>query len=143
MRYLNEIPIRITNVNRYERADRTAARHGALLDGNALGLQMCDAFDDRRGCEEAEIGRAGRGRLRVRYDGGIGGMKIDLLLAEGQRPPAVAECNRVHAKQVGIEGNRSLDVADGQDNMVEAFDLHDLSRCPRFGKLFTGSASYK
>jgi len=51
-------------------------------------------------------------------------MEIDLLLAEFERGAPFAKGRDLHPQNPLIELARARDIGHGQDQMVEAFDLH-------------------
>src|SRR3546814_785642 len=80
---------------------------------------------DRNRGEEAQVGRTGDRARRLdgrRVELPVGLVQVDLLLPEGQRPATGAEGDGRHAQPVPVEGDRRLDVADRQHEMVQRVD---------------------
>jgi hypothetical protein len=53
-------------------------------------------------------------------------MEVDLLETEGQSLPVVPEGYDLHAQHPGVEFAGGVDVLHGQNQMVQAIDLHQF-----------------
>lgn len=51
-------------------------------------------------------------------------MYIDLLVSEAQGVATTGECDGLHAQDSRIEGTSRLDIADCEDEMVNAVYFH-------------------
>ncbi len=145
---LDQVPVRIAQVDRQDRPGGAAAGHWALFDRDAAGGQMGDPAPQRRIGQEAEVGGTGYGAPGHRGEGRGGGVQVDLLGAEGQgvarRPAGRREGDRGHAQGACVEGHAGVDVGDGQDQMVEpgeAWGGHGLSSTRSKATLASMSAS--
>lgn len=59
----------------------------------------------------------------MRLELGAGPVQVDLLVAETEREPPLAERLPAHAKAF-VERDRRVDVDNGQDEVVEGGDAH-------------------
>jgi hypothetical protein len=60
-----------------------------------------------------------------------GRMQVDLLLAELQRGTTGAEAHDLHAEHALVEVTAAVDVGDGEDQVVQAFEMdHARSVAP-------------
>ena len=89
---------------------------------------MRDDVVERLVRQKAEIDRSGRGDARLRLELASSLMEVELLLAERESAPAIAERDRAHAQSLLIEGQRAFDVAHGQHDVVDRLDVHDRAR---------------
>jgi hypothetical protein len=74
--------------------------------------------------DEAQITRARRWLVGNEAGNFVGGVQVDLLLAKAQRGAPFAEGDDLHPQHPCIETAGARDIGDGQDEMIEAFDLH-------------------
>ncbi len=54
---------------------------------------------------------------------------MDLLLAEGQRRPPLADHLGIHAEHLFVERDAAVDIGDGDVEVVDALDLHSRPSC--------------
>ncbi len=59
----------------------------------------------------------------MRLQRGAGRMQVDLLLAELQCGAARAEAHDLHAEHALVEITAAFDVGDGEDQVVQAFEM--------------------
>ncbi len=124
IRDLDEVLVGIADVDRLDRADGAGARPRPGDDRHPAALQMGDEFGQRHLGDEAQIAGA-RGRLVGDQPRDVvSRVQVDLLLAETQRRPPFAEMHDLHAEHPRVEGAGSLDVGDGQDEVIETRDVH-------------------
>lgn len=67
--------------------------------------------------------------MRLRFELLATLVEIDLLLAERERLAATGEGDNLHTQHALVEATRGRDVRNGQDEVVEAQDLHDSLCC--------------
>lgn len=121
---LQEIPVRITAVNRHDGSASASTRHRPIDHLNATGVQVREHGGRCCGSEEAEVCRSRR------RDGGLGLVlatdlvQVDLLRAEREGPAALAERDLHHAEHACVERRRGLKITDGEDEMVDGVDMH-------------------
>jgi hypothetical protein len=83
---------------------------------------MRDDLRDGRRRDEADVEAARRGRRGLRFEFVAGLMQVDLLAAEGERAASALEGPDVHVEHAAVELARRVDVAGGQDDVVDAVD---------------------
>src|SRR5215472_4743300 len=130
-RNLDRVLIRVVDIDRLDRADRSCARalhpdrHAAAFEmGRDLGhRRLGDETDMRRHALFAAHRRGARSGIKT-----LGGVEMDLLLAEIERGAAFAHALDPHAEHAPVEFDTAADIGDGQVEMVYAFDLHGRPR---------------
>src|SRR6266508_5905057 len=85
---------------------------------------MCRDLIERRVRREADVDRAGHRLPRLGLEFTTCLMKIELLIAEGERSPSLAERDGGHAEHTFVELDRPLEVRDRKDDVVDALDPH-------------------
>src|ERR1051326_7698459 len=130
---LDGVRVGVADIDRLDRADRPGARPRPGDDRHRATLEMLDDLAQRHIGDEAQIARA-RGRLvGDEARNGVGGVQVDLLLAEAQRRPPLAKANDLHPEYPRIKRAGPLDIGDGGEGVVETRDLHGSlrERCAR------------
>src|SRR4051794_4696591 len=89
VRDLDQVLVRVANVDRLDRADGAGAWSRPGDDRHVALLQMRDDLGEGRRGDEAQIGGAGRGSIGDQAGDVVGRVQIDLLLAEAQRGAAL------------------------------------------------------
>ena len=92
---------------------------GDAAVGEARGRGVDPSDDD-----EAQVGAAGGGAVGVRGDRGVGGVEVDLLVAQAQCGAPPPEGHDVHPQDVRVEVDGGLDGGDGEDYVVDTGDAH-------------------
>jgi hypothetical protein len=126
-RHLDQVHVRVTEIDREDGATRAGAAHRAFDDLDAETPKAVHHIIDGHGGDQAEIGGAGGGRSRFRIELSPDLMQVDLLITEGERLPLITERDDLHAEHTAVEIAGSADVADGEHEMVDAVDDHALS----------------
>jgi hypothetical protein len=118
-------------VHRQEGTYGTGPHNGPFEDRDTQRDQVRHHVHQWGRGDEAEIAGAW-GRTAGR-EGGLFTllMKIDLLGAEGESSSPTAGGDGLHPQHSFVEGTGSPNVAHGQDQMIEAFEVHGLSRRQR------------
>ena len=78
------------------------------------------------GRQEAQVTRAGCGTQSLGFDLLASLVQVDLLAAEGQGLAPAGEGDGVHAEHTRVEGAGGLRVADREDEVIDAVDLHGI-----------------
>src|SRR5262249_412192 len=121
---LDEVGVGVAEVDGGDGTQRPGAGDRPLLDDHAGAAQLGHDLSDGRGGDEAEVGGPRGGPGRVGRVGGRRRVDVELLAPEAERAPPGAEADRLHPEDALVERDRRLDVADGQDQVVQAIDLH-------------------
>src|SRR6266496_5077536 len=82
VRDLDQIAVRIAEIDGKDRPRRARARDRALDHRHALGCKMSDELGQRDRRDEAQVSRARRRVLRLRFEFAAALVQIDLLAAE-------------------------------------------------------------
>lgn len=126
-RNLDQVHIRITEVDREYGTTRTGPAHGAFDDRDLMTPKVLHRIAERHGGDEAEIGGAGGGTSRLRLELSPDLMQVDLLITEGKRLPPLTERDHLHAEDAGVEAACHADVGDGENEVIDAVDGHGIS----------------
>src|SRR6516162_8199505 len=124
IRDLDQVQIRVANIDRLYRADRTSTWPRSRHDGNPARLEMRGYFGERHRSNETQVART-RSRLVGDQARDIAGrMQVDLLLAKAQRGAAFAKAHDLHSEHLRVKFAGAVDIRDGQNQMIEPFDVH-------------------
>ena len=118
---LDEVFVRIANVDRADREPRPGALARAGLDGDARFLQPGDHLVERPVGQEAQVERARRRQARLEPGIEARRVNVELVVAEAQRDPPLPVLFFLHAEHARIEVEAFLEVAGREDDVVDAF----------------------
>ena len=122
-----QVVVGIPEVDRYQRPCGACPVDRPLDDIHAvLPDEGCGLFDVQGG-DEAEIGGTRRGVAGFRLVFPAVFMEIDFLIAEFQGNPTLPEAHDLHSQNSRIELQGFIDVSDGEDQVVDAVDVHGRS----------------
>ena len=119
---LDEIPIRIVEIDRFDLPKRTHSWHRPInVDAGAANLD--DHVLNRRGCNQAEILgsrlRALRSLLELRADL----VEVDLGLSESEHLPPIVGSVDLHAQDMVIEGAGDIDIRHREDDVIDSLEI--------------------
>src|SRR6266446_5042807 len=115
IRDLDQILVRIADIDRLYRADGTRARPRPGHDRHSAMFEVCCYLGERHRSDEAQISRPRR-RLVGDETGNVArGMQVDLLLSEAQRGASFAKADDLHTEHARVEFAGARDVGDGQN----------------------------
>jgi hypothetical protein len=120
---LDEIVVRVTDVEGTDRTVGSKTVHWALFDGYVEVAELGGDLIERSSDNQAEVGRA-RPRLRSVRDELVAMLvEIDLLVAQvhGAAPIGVDD---LHA-ETPIEDAGLLNIGDSENEVIDAVELHD------------------
>jgi len=120
----DQIPVRVSEIHGTDLSRRPCARHRTFLNGDADADQMIQNLRDRRRCNETQISGPGNRISGMRFNRGIGRVKVEFLLTKHQGATAPAKRGRLHSQDVCIECRASLNVPNRQHEVVDSIDLH-------------------
>lgn len=123
---LDQVAVRIAQVERHDRPPRARPRDRAELDRDAPRGKVALPVGERNGGKEAQVGRPWQGARRFRLELRAREVKVDLLRTEAQRMAARAvggqEALGLHAQPVDVEGAGCIKVGNGEDEMIERIE---------------------
>ncbi len=123
---LDEVVVRVSEVDGSDRADGASACNWTLQDGHATLTKVVDDLDERRGCNQADVCRTWSRRVSLGLELLAPLVEVDLLLREAQGLPPSSEREDLHAQYLLVEAAGRFNVGDCQDNVVKAEDVHEL-----------------
>ena len=121
---LDKIEVGVAEIHRPDRPARAGFLHRALDDSDTAAFEMGNGLRQGNRRYQAEIGRAGRRRMRLGLEFPPGQVQVDFLAAEHQRLSPGTEGRHVHAEHARIERACSFDVAHRQHDVIDAIDVH-------------------
>ena len=114
--------VRIAEVDGAQRRASADLVNGTELDLDRASPQVRrDSFERNVG-REAEVDRARCRPARLWLELTTGLVQVQLLIAERERSPSLAERDRRHAEHPLIERDRLIEIGDGEDDVVDALD---------------------
>ena len=122
---LDEVAVRVADVDAADGAGSAGARDGAFLDGHAVGGQVRAHRGQWVGGDQADIraARHGPGRLGLEFLPCL--VQVDLRVAEPQRAPPARERHRAHPEHSLVELGRAANIGHRQHQMIEPVDPHE------------------
>src|SRR6516162_2587328 len=118
---LDRVLIRVVDVDRLDRADRSRART-LHPHRHAAAFEMGRDLAHRHLGDKADMRR--HALFAAHRHRALGGIEMDLLLAEIECGTAFADALGLHAEHALVELQAAVDIGDGQVQMVYALDLH-------------------
>lgn len=119
---LDQIPIRVPEVNRADGARGAGALHGSEFDRNTVFRKPLPHGIERPLRDQAEIRGSRRGAERVRRDFCPCLMEIDLRISKLKREPLFSKPHGFHAKNRFIKTHCRLGVPDCQHQVIKPHD---------------------
>jgi hypothetical protein len=123
LRYLDEVAVRVTEVDGTQRSKGTPSRDRTGHNWNILRAQVRKDIIDRNGRDDTEVGRPNRGRFGFRWGNGRSVLKVDLLIPEAQCIPWLPfrpqEELLLETENSLVEAGGLLKVADREDDVIE------------------------
>jgi hypothetical protein len=123
LRYLDEVAVRVTEVDGTQRSKGTTSRDRTGHNWNTLRAQVRKDIIERNGGDDTEVGRPNRGRFGFCRSRGRTVLKVDLLISEAQciprlpfRPP---EELPLETENPLVELCGFFKVADREDDVIE------------------------
>src|SRR5262245_33262494 len=123
----DQIHVGITKIHRHHHPSGAVSFYRTSDRAHAARIQVGNNVRNGEGSNKANVGRA-RGGLFC-YQGTLASelLQIDLLASEGQSfSTGFAKGNYLHAQHFGIEITSCTNIFDGQNDVVDAVDLHEL-----------------
>src|SRR6516225_9177049 len=118
---LDRVLIRVVDVDRLDRTDRPGARSLHPHRHTAAFEMSCDLAHRRLG-HKTDMRR--HPFLAAHRHRALGGIEMDLLLAEIECGTSFADALGLHAEHTLVELHAAIDIGDGQVQVVYALDLH-------------------
>ena len=123
LRYLDEVAVRVTDVDRTQRPKGTPSRDRTGHNWNILRAQVRKDKVEQNGRDDTEVGRPNRRSFGFSWGSGRAILKVDLLIPEAQciprlpfRPP---EELPLETENSLVERCGFFKVADREDDMIE------------------------
>jgi 8-oxo-dGTP pyrophosphatase MutT (NUDIX family) len=129
---LDEVAVRITEVDRGDRASRPSPGNWSFLDPHVAGAQVGHHPVKWGRGDQADIDRSWSGSAGLGLQLVTRLVQVELVGAEAEGAAVGAEGDRLHAEHADIEVDGLVDVGNGEDQMVNAVDDHRCAwRCWR------------
>lgn len=122
--YLDQVFIRIPEVNRNDVATRAAAWYRPVDDLDAAGFEFCHDLVHRIVDDKTQIGAARLHPAGPGFEFPTALVQVDFLFTEAERNPAGAEFYFFHAHQVAIKLDSALDIGNGQYQVIDSIGFH-------------------
>ena len=123
LRYLDEVAVRVSEVDGTQRSKGTPSRDGTVHNWNILRAEVRKDIAERNGREDTEIGRPNRRSVGFRWGRGRAVLKVDLLIPEAQCVPRLPfrspEELPLETENSLVESCGFFKIADRDDDVIE------------------------
>lgn len=122
IRHLNEIPIRISKVNRHNCSLSTSPLYRPFFYLYSKALHVLNDTWDRHSSNKANVNRTWCWIWSFWFKLIPFLMQVEFLISKGEGFPTLSKCYFIHSKYLGVEFDSGLYVRNCQHDMVNMWD---------------------